>query len=156
MVRLFLVIKSSSSKIPFNQGSFRFDGDHNLIKGNYISAELGIDMGGNNNWVIENTATRSEIGHRIGGEENLIKNNIITNSFWGLLVGGNNNQIINNISNNNVYGIFIANGFQDNTIFGNVALRNGTIDMRDDNLNCGNNRWKNNVFKTSKPEDCIH
>jgi hypothetical protein len=45
-------------------------------------------------------------------------------------------------------------GAVDGTVLGNVALDNSSFDLRDFNVDCDNNMWKANWFKTSN-QDCI-
>ena len=121
---------------------------------------------GNENRFIGNTIFGRSFGSPIiSGEKNLIKGNVIHGSQIGLWVEGNNNRLIDNITIGNGNGIAIYNRSHDNLIHGNVALEN-MIDLVDENVDCDNNIWKNNVFNTTSnsilrprppvPVDCIH
>ncbi|MBT4135642.1 hypothetical protein HOD75_02810 [archaeon] len=85
----------------------------------------GIDLGGNNNTLINNTInSNNQTGIMIGGDYNVINNNTITyNQRYGIEFDGRpfQNQILNNnLSNNDIAGAFIS-------ITSNTELINNTF-----------------------------
>jgi hypothetical protein len=55
----------------------------------------------------------------------------------------------------NDFGIVAETGATDNTIIGNVATGNLTVDLFDGNPGCDGNVWRGNDFGTADIS-CIH
>lgn len=76
------------------------------------------------------------------------------NNFPGIFVQSDANRLEGNIVTDTAIGIHVTSTSMDNSIEGNDVTGN-TLDMRDDNVNCDNNKWKGNVFDTSN-KGCIN
>jgi parallel beta-helix repeat protein len=107
-----------------------------------------------------NTSTGNTIaGFTLNGATNnhLINNVASNNTGNGIFIeAGTENQLKENTANGNgVSGIVIADGSTGNSVRGNTAQSNSSaVDLADDNPNCDNNVWLNNVFNTAN-QTCI-
>jgi parallel beta-helix repeat protein len=91
-----------------------------------------------------------------GADNNHLINNVASNNGTGIFIeDGTENQLKENTANgNSVHGIHIAGGSTKNSVRGNTAQTNTSFDLREDNTNCDNNVWMNNVFNTAN-QACI-
>ena len=97
----------------------------------------------------------------LGDKHTLMKNEVLRNSGDGISLAFSATQVKvmrNDVRFNIRNGIVAQSGAQKNTIMRNVARNNGLIagtdDLKDRNLNCGTNRWRNNDFG-STTQACI-
>jgi nitrous oxidase accessory protein NosD len=86
----------------------------------------------------------------------LIRNNLIADgALDGIALLGTANG--NEVSRNAIYshgdqGLFV--GTRNNKLERNQVLLN-RVDLTDTNPDCDNNLWRNNMFETSEPDDCV-
>jgi len=118
-----------------------------------------LDDFSNKNVFRGNTSTGNTIaGFTLNGasDNHLINNVASNNNGNGIFIeNGTENQLKENTANGNaVAGIAIAAGSTDNGVRGNTAQSNSFVDLADDNPNCDNNVWTNNVFNTAS-KTCI-
>jgi parallel beta-helix repeat protein len=123
-----------------------------------------------NNRFVRNTASgNGDDGFRIRAAENLVVGNIAkgnglvpcdeadANAGIAITNNGSKNRIIGNKLSHNCVGIGIeaAEGdvSLDNRILGNYSRRNTLVDMADGNVDCDDNTWFRNIFRTSVAGD---
>jgi Right handed beta helix region len=163
-----------------DDGAVQVDGSDNLLLRNDVtgSSDQGFEINGNANRVIGNRISAVAEGIQLIGERNhVLRNQIIGTTVRGVEVraGGhviNDNLIAdgaddgiallvdahgNEVSRNAIYGhvqsgLFV--GTADNTLKPNQVLLNG-VDLTDADPGCDNNLWRENVFETAQPADCI-
>lgn len=87
-----------------------------------------------------------------GASGNKIRNNTVIGNCSG--IGVEAGSFLNKIAKNTVdesaiVGIVIAADAFLNKIISNTVEDSGLVDMLDQNLNCGTNRWRNNEFESS-------
>jgi hypothetical protein len=127
---------------PGSFGIFLNTTDDNDLVRNDVNDSIVL-INSSNNVIVNNTASDN-----LGGGEGGIA--------VGLFGGGNNNEIHANTTNNNTSnGLSLASGTSGNNVTGNTSLNNQAGDMRDDNPNCGSNKWEGNKFNTAN-QPCIH
>ena len=113
----------------------------------------------------DNDLVRNDVNDSIvvvNSSNNVIVNNNASDNLGGGqggiavgLFGGGDNEIHANTTNNNTSnGLSIASRSSGNNITGNTSLNNLADDMRDDNPNCGSNKWEGNKFNTAN-QPCI-
>lgn len=127
----------------------------NLIQYNYV-ADTGRDTYTQEPAAFGIGVLREGAGNVVGvSQGNTIANNTIVRSYRDGIFLGNPTQpgpkagnvvVGNTISDSLFDGIRVPAGAVNNTIDGNTASSSGDVDGRDDNLNCDNNLWTNNVF----------
>ena len=93
------------------------------------------------------------------GSGNQVKGNTTNgNGQDGILSGGGvstgHSIKDNTASGNGIAGIRLLAGSTGNNVKGNTAQSNSFVDLADDNPNCDNNVWTNNVFNTAS-KTCI-
>jgi hypothetical protein len=163
-----------------DDAAVQVDGSDNLLLRNDVtgSSDQGFEINGNANRVIGNRISAVAEGVQLIGERNhVLRNQIIGTTVRGVEVraGGhviNDNLIAdgaddgiallvdahgNEVSRNAIYGhvqsgLFV--GTEDNTLKRNQVLLNG-VDLTDADPACDNNLWRDNVFETAQPADCI-
>jgi hypothetical protein len=146
--------------------------------------EAGIEIVGNDNKLSKNVAVNNGNGNDPGvlitGNENRLNSNSSSfNSEAGFEIAGNDNVLIackaagntgigfevvsgsgNEIKRSRAYkstleGIRLRGGVGLTDIIGNVSLENTGADLRDDNADCGDNRWDKNIEATVDPASCV-
>ena len=74
----------------------------------------------------------------------------------GFVIGGSRNDIKRNASSDNAaIGIDVVGGANHTEIIGNVAVRNSTFDLADQNVDCSSHVWRDTTFGT-RNQECIH
>ena len=125
----------TSNKSLGNGFGFNHRGDRNVYKYNLAK--------GNNGF-----------GFRLTGDANMFMQNEAKENSAGFETSGTASTVIGNTAKkNDLAGIEV--GAVNSTILGNTALDNGSNDLIDVNVNCDNNQWVGNRFRTSN-ESCIH
>jgi parallel beta-helix repeat protein len=119
--------------ISFEFGSYGNTAVHNTTNANKGTGGIVLAGGTTQNTVLDNTCNGNFIGIEVG--------------VYGF-GEASGNTIQNNTANQNVIGIQLVQNSSDNTLQGNTALTNGSIDLEDDNSNCDSNTWANNKFVT--------
>ena len=141
--------------------AFIIFGDDNILRKNRAistRSEDGFRVGGNRTQVIENFAKDNgnqdtDGGFRIVGSHIQLLNNRAVNNFgsgFRLLLGSFNTLLGNRSKENGDAGIKVEQGSINNQIVGNTAKRNTGTDLVDENINCDNNEWVGNRFRTSQ------
>jgi parallel beta-helix repeat protein len=130
--------------------------EENEVNGNNGGIFLSNSSG---NEIEENEANLNEVaGIELdnGSNDNEVEENETSGNDYGIaLVDSNGNAIKENEASGNVFvGISLSTLSLDNEIEENTALNNGSVDLRDDNVNCDNNAWEDNTFGTAN-QPCI-
>jgi parallel beta-helix repeat protein len=160
------------------------DGSDNLLRGNSVAnaGDQGFEINGSDNRVVDNRIGGVAEGVQLLGERNLVLRNQILGAIdrgvdvRGLVAPTGAHLIMDNliadgvdgiallelsegnrISRNTIYGnsdqgIFV--GTRDNTIRRNQVLLN-LVDLQDNNIDCDDNLWQDNIFETSVSDDCV-
>jgi parallel beta-helix repeat protein len=135
--------------INTSSSQWKLDGDVVVAPG----TSFGVVLFGSDNEVV-----RSNISDSISvdGNNNVIVNNTASDNEGGIFVQGSNNDIHANTTDNNSAGdgIDVIVGALGNNITGNTAENNHPFDMDDDNPNCGTNKWEGNRFGMAN-QSCI-
>jgi len=153
-----LTVTGDCANLGFSYGFF-FDspGTNWKIEGNVVRepglSSTGITLYGTDN----NVVVRNDVNDSISlwdSSHNTVVNNVASDNTGGIFLlslgvgpGSNDNQIHANTTTNNTNsaGLWIVMG-SGNTITGNKAFGNTTLDLRDDNPACGTNHWHGNQF----------
>jgi parallel beta-helix repeat protein len=97
------------------------------------------------------------------GNEHQIEGNAISDNWLGiyLLTTANSTVRDNTMNRNRDAGIALRKDADGNTLEGNTAYNNGTVDLQDDNVACDSNAWNGNLFFTAfvaggPNPGCIH
>ena len=111
------------------------------------------------NWFRGNTATgNNQHGFtQNGASDNNFLNNVASNNGANgfEVLDGTSSQLKENTTNGNGgAGIRLGTGSIGNSVRGNTAQSNSSVDLADDNPNCDNNVWMSNVFNTAN-QACI-
>ena len=133
------------------QGIRIFSGSGNLMTGNTFEQDgIFVDRAGPQK-IHGNTLNGGGINLSRGAGGNVVTTNTLVGNGGGNGIDANfpdDNRIEGNIVTNFSNGIVVRVGSTDNRIEGNDATGN-TTDLRDNNANCDNNKWKGNIFNTS-------
>jgi parallel beta-helix repeat protein len=121
--------------------AFFIAGNKNLLTGNIARCDTlafrsCIEVGGDQNRLIDNFATSTTVSARLGG----------------FSITGNANVLRRNRAIGNEGPGIVVTGTA-NTLTRNTALRNA-LDLQDTNGDCADNTWRENTFRTSDPA-CI-
>jgi hypothetical protein len=135
--------------------AFGIGGHQNLVTSNVATGgQAGFIISGDDNRLVENTYTASsDLGGRIGfdvsGNQNLLRrNHLVTIPDRGFIIRGEGNRLVENLMfGNAMEGISVSG--QETEIVRNVVVGNST-DLVDTHEACDNNRWTQNVFRTSR------
>jgi parallel beta-helix repeat protein len=141
-------------------------GRRNVLTNNEVRnvGEEGFDIRERFNEIVSNFVSNSgDDGVQVRTGDNRIANNLILNSKGrGILIGGfesepvgSNDIIGNHVAYGEQEGINVDQGFERQRIFNNVSVNNQLDDLRDQNPDCDDNLWVDNVFDTAEPADCI-
>lgn len=68
--------------------------------------------------------------------------------------GSTSNKLIGNEVERHAIGIWLGEGVQETLVIQNTATTNLVLDGRDDNPDCGTNRWRNNRLETTN-QPCV-
>ena len=117
--------------------------------------------------LIRNEAARNDLGGflMIAERSRLIANSATANRGNGFLVAGKAHRLIRNQANDNTgVGIHLAiiddpSGFlrapaENILVTRSVAHGNAALDLQDDNVECGTNRWRRNAFGSAN-QPCV-
>ena len=114
-----------------------------------------------NNGFLNNVASNNgKVGILLfAGSGNQVKGNTTNgNGQDGILSGGGvstgHSIKDNTASGNALFGIRLLAGSTGNNVKGNTAQDNNSTDLVDNNTNCDNNTWADNIFNTSN-QSCI-
>jgi parallel beta-helix repeat (two copies) len=137
--------------------------EKNWFRGNTSTAnnQHGFTMNGasDNNFLNNVASNNGALGILIvDGSANQLKSNTTNgNGQVGINAGGAGGHTVNdNTANGNgIVGILLPGGSTGNSVKGNTAQSNVSVDLRDDNANCDNNVWMSNIFTTAN-QPCIH
>jgi Periplasmic copper-binding protein (NosD) len=141
-----------------NDQGFEINGDANRVTDNRISAVAeGVQLIGTGNQVLRNEIIGTTArGVEVRAGAHLIRNNLIADGALdgiALLVTAYGNEVSRNaIYGHGDQGLFV--GTIDNKLERNQVLLN-RVDLTDTNPDCDNNLWRNNMFETSEPDDCV-
>jgi hypothetical protein len=147
-----------------------FSSQWKLQKDTITNVGIGIGLFGDDNDLVLNSVSGSNTftGILVESMFNTIVNNTASmnnpaNSRGIDVIGGGSNDLHANTTDNNFDGIVVESGSSDNNITGNTSFNNAGFDMRDENNNCDNNKWRGNHFTTSEsgsvpvtPSPCIN
>jgi parallel beta-helix repeat protein len=131
----------------------------NVMAVSFYGAAFGIS--GNHNHLTDSIARCISLFFAscidVGGNENRLINNFTTSinestNRGGFEIGGNNNVLRGNRAIGNEGPGIVVTG-TGNILSRNTALDN-SIDLRDTNGDCTQNTWRQNTFETSDPA-CI-
>lgn len=114
----------------------------NICDGGPFAGEgIGIEiLSGNGNTLAGNNCGSLAVGIQLGG----------TGSS-----GATENILTGNSTLYGTTGILVASGANGNTFRANVAYKNTTLDIDDENASCGTDKWERTAFGTAN-QTCIH
>jgi hypothetical protein len=140
-------------------GVWILGGGHNQVTGTYQPNSSGYSPG------YAQIRSQSD-GIRIDNSiANLVSHYKVSGSEVGihLVNGAQYNAVAVNLVENSSIGISIKGDADGNFVAGNwlylpTVSRSSTngLDLQDNNINCGNDTWFNDVFLTASPASCIH
>jgi parallel beta-helix repeat protein len=137
--------------------------EKNWFRGNTSTGNFqhGFTLNGaSNNYFLNNVSSNNGAqGFLVAdGSANQFKSNTANgNVETGInAAGGGEHTVKDNTANGNgIVGIVVPVGSTKNSVKGNTAQSNVSVDLRDDNTNCDQNHWTNNIFNTAS-QPCIH
>lgn len=126
------------------------------------NAQHGFSLNvGSNNGLLNNVASNNGAEGILlfAGSGNQVKGNTTNgNGLNGILSGGGvstgHSIKDNTASGNGLSGIRLLAGSTGNSVKGNTAQSNNSTDLVDNNANCDNNTWADNIFNTAS-QSCI-
>jgi len=161
--RAGIIVSSDHNRLLNNVATIRgintaiiVGGNHNLLTSNWTAGDqIGFIIGGDHNRLVENTSAPlppnfppAHDGFLVGGNKNLlIRNNAIIDTR-GFVISGDGNRLVGNLASGGLAGISVSG--QETEIVRNTAVNNGSRDLADAHEDCDNNRWHQNVFRTSR------
>lgn len=155
--RFCIVVTSNQNRVINNMAIARFGvgivilGNENQLTSNWVTGhQAGIDVAGDDNRLVENTISGgTRQGFSIVGDRNLLLRNTAASLFdYGFSILGDGNRLVGNLALDTAIEGIVVSG-HDTVIVGNTALDN-RIDLVDTNEDCDDNRWRQNVFRTSR------
>lgn len=166
--RVEQVLSTDNSNTGFyvDSGSDKNELDGNAATGN---GGVGFGIAGANAKLINNTSTGNEVGffNFNTNDGQLQHNTAAANNEWGFGLDGNGIKVDKNVAQQNGGEGFAIGGSNstvtsnqafdngreginnfaiDSKFLKNTALGNGSDDIVEENADCDNNQWKNNVF----------
>lgn len=109
--------------------------------GPFAGLAIGIEiLSGNGNTLAGNNCGSLAVGIQLGGSG--------SSGATGNIVTGNSSLF-------GTTGILVASGANGNTFKANVAYKNTTLDIDDENASCGTDTWERTAFGTAN-QTCIH
>jgi hypothetical protein len=155
--------QNSAVRSTFEAG-IEIVGDKNKLSKNVVvnsgnGNDSGFLIAGNENRLGKNSSSfNTDAGFEIGGSDNVLAAcKAIDNAGVGIEVtaGAANGIKRNRVAKSTGEGIRLRSGVTLAAVLGNVSLENSGDDLRDDNADCGDNRWENNVEATANPASCV-
>jgi parallel beta-helix repeat protein len=129
-----------------------YNANNAIIQGAGTIKGSGIDLvNASGVRIVNMSVTGAQVGINLEGasNNNTLISNTANSNIEGIQSSGNNNTLLSNQADGNLLnGISIAAGRSGNLIQANEALRNGYLDLVDENGSCANT-WKSNRFTTS-------
>jgi hypothetical protein len=114
---------------------------------------------GDENRLSKNSSSfNTDAGFEIAGDDNVLTAcKAVDNGGIGLEVtsGSGNGLKRNRVAKSTGEGIRLRSGVTLTEVLGNISLENSGADLRDDNTDCGDNRWDKNVEATVDPASCV-
>jgi parallel beta-helix repeat protein len=135
-------------------GFFIIESNRTSVTDSSVSSSSGfggIILGGEGNVISKNKIFRSNFSGMLSvacDDFHIRDNVIISNGEVGIVVVDNstNGEVSGNtVFSNGLEGIFVSSGSDNNIIYGNRAMGNSDFDLYDDDGNCDDNIWDDNI-----------